>query len=143
MKQIFACIGFLPFIALGFNTHSANAQSRNQSLWDLFVEESVREFGSQATQKVLRSMFGTNTDTRNAQQPDKQVVYEVIDPTGTPLNVRATPNGEDIVTTLSNGRQVIPYKVSYDEKNRHWILIGDSLHSWGWVYGAYVSCFSD
>ena len=114
MKQIFACIGFLPFIALSFNTHSANAQSSNQSLWDLFVEESVREFGSQATQKVLRSMFGTDTDIRNAQQPDKPIICEVIDPTGTPLNVRATPNGEEIVTTLSNGRQVIPYKVSYE-----------------------------
>ncbi|MCC0179083.1 SH3 domain-containing protein [Waterburya agarophytonicola K14] len=87
-------------------------------------------------------MFGTDTDARNAQQPDKPIICEVIDPTGTPLNVRATPNGEEIVTTLSNGRQVIPYKVSYDEKNRHWILIGDSLHSWGWVYGSYVSCLS-
>jgi hypothetical protein len=102
VKQIFACIGFLSFVVLSFNTHSANAQSSNQSLWDLFVEESVREFGSQATQKVLRSMFGTDTDARNAQQPDKPIICEVIDPTGTPLNVRATPNGEEIVTTLSN-----------------------------------------
>ncbi|NES83979.1 MAG: SH3 domain-containing protein [Moorea sp. SIO2B7] len=86
-------------------------------------------------------MFDTNAEASKAEQSQRAISCEVTDPTGTPLNVRSTPNGSTIVTTLSNGRRVFPYRVSYDEQGRHWILVGDSVHPWGWVFGPYVSCF--
>ncbi|MBD2211228.1 SH3 domain-containing protein [Nostoc linckia FACHB-104] len=88
-------------------------------------------------------MFDTSADAMSAEQSQRSISCIVTDPTGTPLNVRSTPNGSEIVTKLSNGRRVLPYRVAYDDKDRHWILIGDSVHSWGWVFGPYVSCFFD
>jgi hypothetical protein len=88
-------------------------------------------------------MFGTSADARSAERSQRAISCEVIDPTGTSLNVRSTPNGSNIVTNLPNGTRVIPYKVAYDKKERHWILIGDAVHSWGWVFGPYVSCSFD
>lgn len=44
-------------------------------------------------------------------------VCQVTDPTGTPLNVRATPNGK-VIKTLKNGRKVFIIKTAYDEQGR-------------------------
>jgi hypothetical protein len=134
------CIACLAVaLTLNVNTGSANAQQ----FWNRFLAEIIQEVGSEAARQILLSMFGSSSDARSAESSQRSISCEVIDPTGTPLNVRSTPNGSSIVTRLTNGTTVIPYKVAYDEKNRHWILIGDAVHSWGWVFGPYVSCFFD
>jgi hypothetical protein len=59
----------------------------------------------------------------------------VTDPTGTPLNIRATPNGQ-IVGTLVNGTQVTVSDVAFDRQGNAWAYIGI-----GWVYRQYITCY--
>lgn len=62
----------------------------------------------------------------------------VDDPTGTPLNVRAAPNGA-ILTTLANGTQVeIVEEMKVGAK--HWLFVARQGMQLGWVFGAYVVC---
>jgi hypothetical protein len=59
----------------------------------------------------------------------------VTDPTGTPLNIRSSPNGE-IVGTLRNGTSVSIQNIAYDSQGRPWAYIGV-----GWVFREFVSCY--
>jgi len=59
----------------------------------------------------------------------------VTDPTGTPLNIRATPNGA-IVGTLRNGVPVDIKSTVYDSGGRLWANIGI-----GWVFREFISCY--
>ncbi|MBW4551712.1 MAG: SH3 domain-containing protein [Aphanocapsa sp. GSE-SYN-MK-11-07L] len=72
-------------------------------------------------------------------------VCKVTDPTGTPLNVRSSPNGE-IVNALRNGREVYIHEVARDSQGRAWVKIGgyyDSRYrTWGWVIREFLSCYS-
>ena len=65
----------------------------------------------------------------------------VDDPTGTPLNVRSTPNGA-ILTTLSNGTRV---EVLEETKigNKRWLFVARQGERLGWIFGAYVVCPKD
>ena len=80
---------------------------------------------------------------------------KVTDPTGTPLNVRATPNGVK-KGTLRNGTKVIMTGDSTDSKGRSWALVhweggqrlkgyakGDDRAYEGWVIREYISCKVD
>src|SRR6476620_5504525 len=69
---------------------------------------------------------------------------EVTDPTGTPLNVRASPNG-DIVGTLRNGVQVSVLDRSVDREKRAWVYVGRSedRSPIGWVYREFIACESN
>ena len=62
----------------------------------------------------------------------------VDDPTGTPLNVRAEPNGP-ILTTLQNG---ISVAVLEERKlgTKRWLLVALAGRQLGWIFGAYVVC---
>jgi len=62
----------------------------------------------------------------------------VDDPTGTPLNVRAEPNGT-ILTTLRNGVSVA---VIEERKlgTKRWLLVSLEGRQLGWIFGAYVVC---
>lgn len=66
----------------------------------------------------------------------------VTDPTGTPLNIRETPNGE-IIGRVSNGTGVRVVNTSFDERGRPWVLIRPrgSSQVVGWVYREFVSCY--
>ncbi len=59
----------------------------------------------------------------------------VTDPTGTPLNIRATPNGK-IIGTLRNGASVTIRDTAYDSRGRPWVYIGS-----GWVFREFVTCY--
>jgi hypothetical protein len=62
----------------------------------------------------------------------------VDDPTGTPLNVRAEPNGQ-IFTTLQNGTGV----AVLEERRlgtKHWLLVSVQGRQLGWIFAAYVVC---
>ena len=64
------------------------------------------------------------------------------DPTGTPLNIRETPNGE-IIGRVSNGVGIRVINTSSDERGRAWALISPRgrNHVVGWVYREFVSCY--
>lgn len=64
-----------------------------------------------------------------------QAECAVTDPTGTPLNIRATPNGR-IVGTLRNGTRVSIETVTYDSQGRAWANIGI-----GWVFREFIRCY--
>lgn len=62
----------------------------------------------------------------------------IDDPTGTPLNVRAAPNGT-ILTTLQNGASV----AIIEERRlgtKRWLLVSLQGRQLGWIFGAYVVC---
>jgi hypothetical protein len=64
----------------------------------------------------------------------------IADPTGTPLNVRATPGGR-IIGNLYNGDFVVLRTTSRDANGRPWALVGGtdgSTH--GWVFREFISC---
>ena len=79
------------------------------------------------------------------------VPCKVTDPTGTPLNVRETPNGVKI-GTLRNGTKVTLFEDGSDSQGRAWGLVtweGNQLKntraknkaaSEGWVLREYISC---
>lgn len=73
-----------------------------------------------------------------------ETVCKVMDPTGSPLNIRQSPNGK-VVNKLKNGREVYITNLSYDNKNRPWAYIegyykGDYRY-WGWAYREFLSCY--
>jgi hypothetical protein len=71
-------------------------------------------------------------------------VCKVTDPTGTPLNVRSSPNGK-IINQLKTGKVVEILTISVDSKGRSWAFIGGyyngKYREWGWVYREFISCY--
>jgi hypothetical protein len=67
---------------------------------------------------------------------------KVMDPTGTPLNVRSTPSG-DIVGTLTNGVLVSIVDSSVDANGKSWAYV--ARHSdgapIGWVFREFIACY--
>lgn len=70
---------------------------------------------------------------------DGPPVCTVVDPTGTPLNVRSGPNGK-ILSNLRKGSKV--EVVSHaDHKGKRWARVAKFQEaSFGWVFGAYLKC---
>jgi hypothetical protein len=73
-------------------------------------------------------------------------ICKVTDPTGTPLNVRNSPNGK-IINALKNGREVEILEIGYDQQSRPWAKIGGYYQGkyrvWGWVIREFISCYEE
>lgn len=69
-----------------------------------------------------------------------QAACSVTDPTGTPLNVRTSPNG-NVVGTLNNGAQVIILDRA-SRTGKSWVYVGryEDHVPIGWVYRDYINC---
>jgi hypothetical protein len=65
----------------------------------------------------------------------------VMDPTGTPLNVRTAPNSH-IVGTLKNGDQVTVLDRTSDRRGKTWVYVGnyEDNKPIGWVFREFVVC---
>jgi uncharacterized protein YraI len=64
----------------------------------------------------------------------------VSDPTGTPLNMRATPNGER-VGVIRNGSFVTLIRQERDSRGRIWAEVSvDGLNYTVWLFREFVSC---
>jgi hypothetical protein len=66
----------------------------------------------------------------------------VRDTSGTPLNIRATPNGR-VFATVRNGVRVSVLDYDYDRRGRQWALIlftDRGVETRGWVIRRYVAC---
>ncbi|MBO3459937.1 SH3 domain-containing protein [Aetokthonos hydrillicola CCALA 1050] len=71
-----------------------------------------------------------------------ETVCKVTDPTGTPLNVRISPNGQ-ITSTVKNNTEIYIYEVVYDEKNQSWAKVGFEGKVWGWAFREFISCYQN
>jgi hypothetical protein len=77
-----------------------------------------------------------------AQTPDR---CRIVDPTGTPLNLRSGPNGA-VIGTIGNGRLVRYLKDEDDDRGRTWVQIAPwsgqgSGRPLGWVFREFIACF--
>lgn len=74
-----------------------------------------------------------------------ETVCKVTDPTGTPLNVRDSPNGRKI-NALRNGREVYILEDGFDEKGKPWSRVAGYYNGdyrvWGWVFREFISCYN-
>jgi hypothetical protein len=75
--------------------------------------------------------------------PEVPAVCVVNDPTATPLNIRATPNGA-IIGTVRNGVTVRAMSVE-SHRGRPWALVERLAadNAVGWVYDPYLKCEED
>jgi len=87
---------------------------------------------------IALAIIATNI---SAAKAETEVVNlcTVRDRSGTPLNVRATPNGQK-VGTLSNGTEVIIATEKKDEQGRLWAYISDGQEMLGWVIRTHIYC---
>lgn len=71
-----------------------------------------------------------------------QARCRVMDPTGTPLNVRASPGGQ-VVGNLPNGFLVSIISIRSDGGGRPWAYVSrfDSGRPIGWVWREFIACF--
>jgi len=74
-------------------------------------------------------------------RPPMAGVCVVSDPAGTPMSVRAQPQGE-VVSTLTNGRSVLIADVKNDDQGQPWVLVANNAggERLGWVSGKNVTC---
>jgi hypothetical protein len=72
------------------------------------------------------------------------LLCRVMDPTGTPLNVRATPNGP-VVGMLNNGKQVIVFDPPTDRTDKSWVYVRnyEDGKPIGWVFRKFIACERD
>jgi len=89
---------------------------------------------------VLFLATGTVLRPAQADAVYDDLVCRVMDPTGTPLNVRATPNGP-IVGTLNNGEQILVFRQSSDHKGE-WVYVRDYENGKpiGWAFRKFIAC---
>jgi len=67
---------------------------------------------------------------------------KVMDPTGTPLNIRSGPNGE-IIGQATNGAMVSIIGTARDARGRPWVYVAhrDSGERLGWVFREFIACY--
>jgi hypothetical protein len=67
---------------------------------------------------------------------------KVTDPTGTPLNVRESPNGK-IIATLPNGTFVTIVESKNAANGKPWVKVRhyETKKPIGWIFREFVSCF--
>ncbi|WLT38798.1 SH3 domain-containing protein [Synechocystis sp. B12] len=71
-------------------------------------------------------------------------ICKVTDPTGTPLNVRESPNGK-VINALRNNREVEILEIDFDQQGRPWAKVASYYQGryrvWGWVIREFISCY--
>jgi uncharacterized protein YgiM (DUF1202 family) len=88
--------------------------------------------------KTLFSTFFVAVTIPAALACEGPPVCTVIDPTGTPLNVRTGPN-EEIVGTLRKGVKVEVIE-HQEHEGKRWALVAHYGAGWGYVFGDYLDC---
>ena len=73
--------------------------------------------------------------------PAMPAACRVLDPTGTPLNIRTAPDGH-IVGTFDNGDPVLMLDRAPDRNGKTWVYVGSypGAKPIGWVYRDYIDC---
>lgn len=91
---------------------------------------------------ALSASLAIGIFTLPANADSQAQTCKVTDPTGTPLNARATPNGK-VVGKVNNGTVVYVAQYDYDDKGRPWALVFNAKNNKyiGWVYREFISCY--
>ena len=137
IQQSLVAIGYMndtPDGEFGSNTRSAIRRFKEQT-----GDAAGGDFlTARQRQQLLRGEAATTGAGSSGQS-----TCRVMDPTGTPLNVRSTPNGA-IVDTLSNGTPIQLLATQQDARGRDWSQIGrvGQGQALGWVFRDYVDCGS-
>jgi hypothetical protein len=78
----------------------------------------------------------------SASEAAAQSRCRVVDPTGTPLNLRAAPNGP-IVGTLDNGMLVTVLAGMVGPNGKPWVHVAsfETGAPLGWVFREFIACF--
>jgi uncharacterized protein YraI len=94
-----------------------------------------------AMQRIILVIAGCVALLVTSEAP-AQTRCRVMDPTGTPLNMRTGPNGT-IVGTLPNGTLVTVTDHTVDAKGRPWVHVVDldTGEPYGWVFREFIACF--
>jgi hypothetical protein len=96
-------------------------------------------------ERVFLRMFdkltaGALRPPAEAPPASKDLICRVTDPTGTPLNVRATPNGV-IENQLYNNYQVKPLRFATAANEKTWAYVSNTAgQGIGWVFFPYLTC---
>jgi hypothetical protein len=74
-------------------------------------------------------------------QPDNRGC-EVLDTSGTPTNVRATPNGR-VVRQIGEDQYVVVVRTARDSRGREWRLVkfSETGRPIGWVLADLLACY--
>ncbi|MDZ7960545.1 MAG: hypothetical protein RMY34_22130 [Aulosira sp. DedQUE10] len=93
---------------------------------------------------LLSSLFSLIYLPIIASPVNAETICKITDPTGTPLNVRDTPNGK-VINQLKNGRAVYIDEIAYDLQGKPWSKISGHYNGqykeWGWVIREFISCY--
>jgi hypothetical protein len=88
---------------------------------------------------LAASLLGIASYTYGLSEVSAQDRCRVQDPTGTPLNLRTTPNGR-IITTLSNGTLATILDRA-NLRGKTWVYItSEDRASMGWVFRDFLDC---
>jgi uncharacterized protein YgiM (DUF1202 family) len=88
---------------------------------------------------VTAAVLGFAAAVQPASACDGPPVCTVVDPTGTPLNVRSGPNGK-ILSNLRKGSKVEVVDHT-DHKGKRWARVAKFQDAtYGWVFEAYLTC---
>jgi hypothetical protein len=86
-----------------------------------------------------KALSGTRQPSQPAGPDQERDTCVVADPTGTPLNIRTSPNGK-IVGKIANGERV---RISDQttEDGKQWAYISNAAsRPMGWVFRKFLSC---
>jgi Bacterial SH3 domain len=86
-----------------------------------------------------KALSGTRPQLQSAGPDRDSDICVVADPTGTPLNIRTSPNGK-IVGKIANGERV---RISEQttEDGKQWAYISNTAsRPMGWVFRKFLSC---
>jgi len=108
------------------------------------------EFGSNTRAAIRRfkALSGAAENEFLTAQESAQLLHgtavavpsscRVMDPTGTPLNVREEPNGV-VVDTLTNGTLLQVLGIQQDSRGREWARV-QTQRALGWAFRDYIDC---
>lgn len=92
---------------------------------------------------VTTGFSGSTAYAGTATSPmprDDLAACVVVDPTSSPLNVRAAPQGQ-ILSAISNGLLVRILDETKDSSGKRWAYIADAnARALGWVFREYLAC---
>jgi uncharacterized protein len=123
-------------VDMGYLTDSADGEFGSNT------RSAIRQFKAQAgdTEGDFLSA-AQRAQLLQAMPSASQASCYVKDPTGTPLNVRETPNGA-VVDALTNGTLLRVIGTQQDTRGRDWALItrpGED-RALGWAFRDYIAC---
>jgi hypothetical protein len=86
-----------------------------------------------------KSLSGTRQESPSSGSDQDRNTCVVADPTGTPLNIRTSPNGK-VVGRIANGER-IRISDQTTENGKEWAYISNAAaRPMGWVFRKFLAC---